>query len=51
MVSEEYIYSQVKAHHVVGVYMKGEKRIDNLSLVVYLYTTLFWKNTRKNNCY
>lgn len=35
MVSREFIHSVFKAHHVIAVHMKGEKRLDSLSTIIF----------------
>lgn len=34
MVSREFIHSVVRADHVIAVHMKGEERINNLSIYI-----------------
>lgn len=36
MVSREQIYFNVKFNHVVALHMKGEKRVDGLSSLIYI---------------
>lgn len=36
MVSREFIRSVIRANHVIAVHMKGEKRLDGLSSLIYV---------------
>ena len=40
MVSREFIYSNVKSRQVISVYMKGEDRLDRLTLLIYVIRDL-----------
>lgn len=36
MVSKEFIRSVIRSHHVIAVHMKGDKRTDGLSYLIYV---------------
>ena len=40
MVSKELIRSIIRAHHAIAVHMKGEKRVDGLSRLIYVIRDL-----------
>lgn len=40
MVSREFIHSIIHSHHTIAVHMKGEKRLDGLSHLIYVIYNL-----------
>lgn len=48
MVSKEFIYSYIKAHHTISVHMSGEKRMDGLTSEIYAIYELILEEGDEN---